>query len=126
MSNLNYFRGSPGGTGVPAGWGQSTNTGAVAGISKGMDALAKGLEKFFQNKKDQAEEDAYAELLEKLNELPGKTKEVGRKTSQQVSDETPGLPDYLDMVMEQVPGSEFTGPMPVDPSSIVPPGDSDS
>ena len=126
MPNLNYFRGSPGGTGVPAGWGQSTNAGAAAGISKGMDALAKGLEKFFQNKKDQAEEDAYAELLEKLNELPGKTKEVGRKTAEQVAGETPGLPDFLDMAMEQVPGTEFTGPMPVDPSSIVSPGDYDS
>jgi len=87
----------------------------AAGISKGMDALAKGLEKFFQNKREQAEEDAYAELLEKLNELPGKTKEVGRKTSQQVSDETPGLPDFLDTAMEQVPSS--AGPMNVDPSS---------
>jgi len=126
MPNLNYFRGSPGGTGVPAGWGQATNTGAAAGISKGMDALAKGLEKFFQNKKEQAEEDAYAELLEKLNELPGKTKEVGRKTAEQVAGETPGLPDFLDTAMGQVPGSEFTGPMPVDPSSIVPPEDYES
>ena len=115
MPNLSYFRGSPGGTGVPAGFGQATNTGMAAGISKGMDALAKGLEKFFQNKREQAEEDAYAELLEKLNELPGKTKEVGRKTSQQVSDETPGLPDFLDTAMEQVPSS--AGPMNVDPSS---------
>ena len=115
MPNLSYFRGSPGGTGVPAGFGQATNTGMAAGLSKGMDALAKGLEKFFENKREQAEEDAYAELLEKLNELPGKTKEVGRKTSQQVSDETPGLPDFLDTAMEQVPSS--AGPMNVDPSS---------
>jgi len=120
MPNLSYFRGSPGGTGVPAGFGQATNTGMAAGISKGMDALAKGLEKFFENKREQAEEDAYAELLEKLGELPGKTKEVGRKTSQQVSGETPGLPDFLDTAMEQVPGSEFTGPMNVDPASIDP------
>jgi len=126
MSNLNYFRGSPGGTGVPAGWGQATNTGAAAGVSKGMDALAQGLSKFFQNKKEQAEEDAYAELLEKLNEVPGNTKEVGRKTAEQVSGETPGLPDFLDTAMRQVPGSEFTGPMPVDPSSIVPPEDYES
>jgi len=120
MPNLSYFRGSPGGTGVPAGFGQATNTGMAAGISKGMDALAKGLEKYFENKREQAEEDAYAELLEKLGELPGKTKEVGRKTSQQVSGETPGLPDFLDTAMEQVPGSEFTGPMNVDPASIDP------
>jgi hypothetical protein len=121
MPNLNYFRGSPGGTGVPAGWGQATNTGAAAGVSKGMDALAQGLSKFFQNKKEQAEEDAYAELLEKLNEVPGNTKEVGRKTSEQVEGQTPGLPDFLDTAMGQVPGSEFTGPMPVDP-----PGDYES
>ena len=120
MPNLSYFRGSPGGTGVPAGFGQATNTGMAAGISKGMDALARGLEKYFENKREQAEEDAYAELLEKLGELPGKTKEVGRKTSQQVSGETPGLPDFLDTAMEQVPGSEFTGPMNVDPASIDP------
>jgi len=126
MSNLSYFRGSPGGTGVPAGFGQATNTGMAAGLSKGMDALAKGLEKFFQNKKEQAEEDAYAELLEKLNEVPGKTKEVGRKTAEQVEGQTPGLPDFLDTAMGQVPGSEFTGPMPVDPSSIVPPEDYES
>ena len=126
MPNLSYFRGSPGGTGVPAGFGQATNTGMAAGLSKGMDALAKGLEKFFQNKKEQAEEDAYAELLEKLNELPGKTKEVGRKTAEQVEGQTPGLPDFLDTAMGQVPGSEFTGPMPVDPSSIVPPEDYES
>lgn len=139
MPNLNYFRGSPGGTGVPAGWGQATNTGMAAGISKGMDALAKGLEKFFQNKREQAEEDAYAELLEKLNELPGKTKEVGRKTSDEVMsaamEGTQNLPEYLTKAaaeghIEPIPGSFkgwtgdnsgfYTphGPMPVDSSSV--------
>jgi|APSaa5957512493_1039668.scaffolds.fasta_scaffold03413_2 hypothetical protein len=128
MSNLNYFRGSPGGTGVPAGWGQATNTGAVAGISKGMDALAKGLEKFFQNKKEQAEEDAYAELLEKLNEVPGKTKEdvSSRRTNEEVMSAamqgTENLPAYLTNAAAQghIEGVPFTGPMPVDPESIDP------
>ncbi len=139
MPNLSYFRGSPGGTGVPAGFGQATNTGMAAGISKGMDALAKGLEKFFQNKKEQAEEDAYAELLEKLNELPGKTKEVGRKTSDEVMsaamEGTENLPEYLTKAaaeghIEPIPGNFkgwtgdnsgfYTphGPMPVDSSSV--------
>ena len=139
MPNLSYFRGSPGGTGVPAGWGQATNTGMAAGLSKGMDALAKGLEKFFENKREQAEEDAYAELLEKLNELPGKTKEVGRKTSDEVMsaamEGTQNLPEYLTKAaaeghIEPIPGSFkgwtgdnsgfYTphGPMPVDSSSV--------
>jgi hypothetical protein len=128
MPNLNYFRGSPGGTGVPAGWGQSTNAGAAGGVSKGMDALAQGLSKFFQNKKEQAEEDAYAELLEKLNEVPGKTKEdvSSRKTSGEVMSaamqDTENLPGYLTNAaaqghIEEVP---FTGPMPIDPASIDP------
>ena len=49
----------------------------AVGISKGMDALAKGLEKFFQNKREKAEEDAYAELLKKLNEMPTQKKLAG-------------------------------------------------
>lgn len=137
MPNLSYFRGSPGGTGVPAGFGQATNTGMAAGLSKGMDALAKGLEKFFENKREQAEEDAYAELLEKLNELPGKTKEVGRKTSGEVmsaaTEGTENLPEYLTKAaaeghIEPIPGSGWSGdnsgfytphgPMPVDSSSV--------
>ena len=90
MAQLNYFRGQTSG-GVPAGLGQATNTGMAVGISKGMDALARGLEKFFQNKREQAEEDAYAELLKKLNEVPD-TKEVGRKSAEEVASGTPGLP----------------------------------
>ena len=139
MPNLSYFRGSPGGTGVPAGFGQATNTGMAAGISKGMDALARGLEKYFENKREQAEEDAYAELLEKLGELPGKTKEVGRKTSDEVMsaamEGTENLPEYLTKAaaeghIEPIPGNYkgwtgdnsgfYTphGPMPVDSSSV--------
>ena len=114
MAQLNYFRGQTSG-GVPAGLGQATNTGMAVGISKGMDALAKGLEKFFQNKREKAEEDAYAELLKKLNEMPD-TKEVGRKTAEEVASGTPGLPDFLDTAMEQ--GSEVSGPMPLNPESI--------
>ena len=114
MAQLNYFRGQTSG-GVPAGLGQATNTGMAVGISKGMDALAKGLEKFFQNKREKAEEDAYAELLKKLNEMPD-TKEVGRKSAEEVASGTPGLPDFLDTAMEQ--GSEVSGPMPLNPESI--------
>ena len=115
MAQLNYFRGQTSG-GVPYGVGQATNTGMAAGVSKGMDALAKGLEKFFQNKKEKAEEDAYAELLKKLNEVSGETKEVGRKSAASVASGTPGLPDFLDTAMEQI--SEVSGPMPLDPGSI--------
>jgi len=114
MAQLNYFRGQTSG-GVPAGLGQATNTGMAVGISKGMDALAKGLEKFFQNKREKAEEDAYAELLKKLNEMPD-TKEVGRKSAEEVASGTPGLPDFLDTAMEQE--SEFVGPMEATPESI--------
>ena len=114
MAQLNYFRGQTSG-GVPAGLGQATNTGMAVGISKGMDALARGLEKFFQNKREKAEEDAYAELLKKLNEMPD-TKEVGRKSAEEVASGTPGLPDFLDTAMEQ--GSEVSGPMPLNPESI--------
>ena len=125
MAQLNYFRGQTSG-GVPAGLGQATNTGMAVGISKGMDALARGLEKFFQNKREKAEEDAYAELLKKLNEMPD-TKEVGRKTSDEVMsaamEGTENLPAYLTKAaqegqIEQVPGTEFSGPMPLDPESI--------
>ena len=114
MAQLNYFRGQTSG-GVPAGLGQATNTGMAVGISKGMDALAKGLEKFFQNKREKAEEDAYAELLKKLNEMPD-TKEVGRKSAEEVASGTPGLPDFLDTAMEQE--SEFVGPMEATPESV--------
>ena len=110
MAQLNYFRGQTSG-GVPAGLGQATNTGMAVGISKGMDALARGLEKFFQNKREKAEEDAYAELLKKLNEMP----DTRDATAEEAAAGTPGLPDFLDTGMEK---SEFIGPMEATPESV--------